>query len=138
MNESLFVDASAWYALFSDDDKYHQAALNFWQYISAEKPIIITNDYVMDETYTLLRRSQNGLARAIQTHRLVEGSKLVEVVNIDLDYRRKGWDIFQRYSDKVISFTDCVSFGMMQELGIYQVFTFDSAFARAGFVVRPR
>ena len=45
--------------------------------------------------------------------------------------------IFVSYTDKVISFTDCVCFAMMQEMNVYQVFSFDADFARAGFLVRP-
>jgi predicted nucleic acid-binding protein len=41
------------------------------------------------------------------------------------------------FNNKVFSFTDCVSFGMMHTLGIYQAFSFDEDFARAGFVMRP-
>ena len=137
MISSLFVDASAWIALFNKDDRYYEKAMAFWEQIPEARLHLVTNDYVMDETYTFLRKSQNGLNRAIQAYEVVEKSGLIELVEVNDDYRRRGWLLFTKYTDKVISFTDCVCFAMMHELGVYQVFSFDADFARAGFVVRP-
>lgn len=135
--DSIFVDSAAWVALFSTDDKYYDRAMEFWESLPAAKLRPITNHYVLDETFSLLRRRQNGLQRAIEFHRVVEQSGLVDVLEVTSEYRQRGWDIFVGYTDKVISFTDCVCFGMMHDLSIYQVFSFDADFARAGFVVRP-
>jgi uncharacterized protein len=41
----------------------------------------------------------------------------------------------RKYSDKEISFTDCVSFAMMRRFGIHTAFTFDRHFLDAGFRV---
>ena len=133
----LFVDTSGWVALYNEDDKYHTAAVAFWRQLPLENPRFVTNDYIMDETYTNLRRARNGLFRARQAYETVERSRLVDLVEVDADYRQRGWILFTKYEDKVFSFTDCVCFAMMHELGIYQAFSFDADFARAGFVVRP-
>lgn len=84
-----------------------------------------------------MRRQQNGLERVKLAHKVIEESDLVEVFQVSQSDRYRGWDVFTKYSDKVISFTDCVCFAMMHELGIYQAFSFDSDFFRAGFVVKP-
>lgn len=36
-----------------------------------------------------------------------------------------------------LSLTDCVSFIVMRQLGVHEVFAFDRHFAEQGFVVRP-
>jgi len=37
----------------------------------------------------------------------------------------KAWEIFEKYSDKDFSFTDCSSFAIMEMLKINNVFSFD-------------
>ena len=135
--DNIFVDSAAWVALFSSDDKYYEPAMGFWEKMPEAQFQPVTNYYVLDETYSLLRRRQSGLQRAIEFRRVVEESGLVVVFEVTTEYRQRGWDIFVSYTDKVISFTDCVCFAMMQDLSIYQAFSFDADFARAGFVVRP-
>ncbi len=47
------------------------------------------------------------------------------------DYLRGSWDeFFLKYRDKRFSFTDCVSFKVMKELGISEVITVDQDFDR--------
>lgn len=134
---SLFVDTSGWVALFNEDDKYHTVAVTFWRQLPQESPRLVTNDYIMDETYTHLRRGRNGLLRARAAYQTVEQSRVVDLVAVDAAYHQRGWILFTKYEDKIFSFTDCVTFAMMHDLGVYQVFSFDADFARAGFVVRP-
>jgi predicted nucleic acid-binding protein len=42
-----------------------------------------------------------------------------------------------RHQDKRWSFTDCVSFAVMWDLGIKDAFTFDHNFTQAGFRIHP-
>jgi predicted nucleic acid-binding protein len=44
---------------------------------------------------------------------------------------------FEKYADQNVSFTDCVSFVLMQKHGIRTAFSFDRHFAMAGFDVEP-
>lgn len=47
--------------------------------------------------------------------------------------------ILGHYADKDFSFTDAISFAVMERLGISRAFTFDRDFAQYGFtIVRPR
>jgi predicted nucleic acid-binding protein len=137
MSDKIFVDTSAWIGLFNPGDKYHRDSLLYWEQLKKERFYLVTNDYILDETYTLLRRTLDGLAKAMAAREVIEKSRLVDVVEVNEDYRQRGWEIFRRYDDKVLSFTDCVAFAMMHYLGLYQVFSFDNDFARAGFIVRP-
>ena len=97
----------------------------------------MTNDYVLSEAYTLLRRGRSGLPLAIALHDLVESSEVVEIAVIEERTREAAWEIFASYSDKVLSFADCVSFAQMHEQQLFTAFTFDGDFARAGFIVNP-
>jgi predicted nucleic acid-binding protein len=137
MKGQIFVDASAWIALFDKSDQFRPRAATYWQRLQREQRLLITSDYVLNEAYTLIRRGRSGLPMAISLHNLVESSHLIDVVPVDPLLRAQGWELFIRYDDKVLSFTDCVSFALMRQRGLFEVFSFDEDFARAGFVVRP-
>ena len=52
---------------------------------------------------------------------------------IDSDRFLAAAELFQRQDDKQWSFTDCVSFALMDELKIQDSFTTDHHFTQAGF-----
>lgn len=43
------------------------------------------------------------------------------------------WQIFEKYDTAEFSFTDCVSFAVMQAMGLKKAFTFDSHYDIIGF-----
>ncbi|MEJ2746489.1 MAG: PIN domain-containing protein [Anaerolineae bacterium] len=133
----VFVDASAWIALFDKYDPYYQRAANFWSELQRQQRRLLTTDYVLDEAYTLVRRGRGGLPMAVALHDLVEKSNVVEIVSIDEKLRQDAWELFVTYTDKVISFTDCTCFALMKQRELFESFSFDADFSRAGFVVRP-
>lgn len=49
------------------------------------------------------------------------------------DIERAAWDILARYDTAGFSFTDCVSFAVVQSLGIKKAFTFDKHYDMLGF-----
>ncbi|MEO6163333.1 MAG: DNA-binding protein, partial [Candidatus Binatia bacterium] len=53
----------------------------------------------------------------------------------DPDFRA-AWEVFQNYSDKGWSFTDCTSKVVMQRLSVTHAFAFDSHFEEFGTIVR--
>jgi hypothetical protein len=133
----LFVDSGGWVALFNVRDRDHERAAAFWREVRKRRRALLTTDYVLDETYTLIRRTRAGLPGAVEFHRLVTGSRLIEIAEIDARRREQAWELFTRYDDKVLSYTDCTSFALLQERGLSEVFTFDGDFGKVGFVVRP-
>lgn len=133
----LFVDTSAWVALIDVSDGCHGQASRFWRSALTEGRQFLTSDYVLDETYTLLRRRRNGLKMAVALHDLIAASEIIDEATIGAELRALGWEIFAGYEDKVLSFTDCTSFALMRERRLIEVFTFDTDFERAGFLVSP-
>lgn len=53
----IFVDTSGWYALFVSSDPNHDKAL-IW--LSTNEDTLITTNYIVDETLTLLRARRNS------------------------------------------------------------------------------
>jgi predicted nucleic acid-binding protein len=126
----IFVDTSAWFAVYSPRDANHAAAVQFLRAIRDE---LVTTDYVIDETLTLLRRRKESQHALAFGSRLI-GGKAAQVINInDADFSA-AWQMFRAYRDKEWSFTDCTCFVVMERLGITQAFAFDDHFRQLGTV----
>lgn len=131
-----FVDSSAWIALYDRADRRHNEAQQHWNRLQVQRIALYTSDYVFDETVTYLRR-RAGHGAAVRFGTALLSSQAVTVVAVTADLRGEAWSLFQRYDDKVLSFTDCTSFALMTRLDLIEVFTFDDDFTQVGFVRRP-
>jgi len=61
----------------------------------------------------------------------------VKVISVSKEVEERALDLFEKYDDKTFSFTDCVSFVVMRDLGIQEAFTFDEHFVQMGLRRRP-
>ncbi|MBM4466167.1 MAG: PIN domain-containing protein [Chloroflexi bacterium] len=132
----LFADTGAWCALYDRSDVHHARASAFLHELNKQKAQLITSDYVLDETLTLLR-FRAGHKEAIEFGKWVLQSPLVKVINVGEKIWQAAWEMFARYDDKNFSFTDCTSFALMRQLGLINAFAFDHNFEQAGFVMLP-
>lgn len=135
----IFVDTSAWDAIADSGDPNHDVALLFRDEIAGQCKLVVTN-YILDELYTLLLVNV-GYQRAVDFKAkldiLVEEGVL-EVVWVSEDIAGEAWAVFERFNvDKRWSFTDCLSYVVMKQCGIIEVFAFDDDFAQMGFVCQP-
>ena len=99
--------------------------------------MLITTDYVADETLTLLR-IRLGLGTAEAWWQQVDDSPRLRWEYVSLARTDKARGFFFRYRDKEFSFTDCTSFVVMRELKLREVLTTDHHFKQAGFVALPK
>jgi uncharacterized protein len=135
--KALFVDTAGWVACADAADSAHGPAgdeVNRWL---EDRGVLVTTDYVADETLTLLRR-RLGLDAAEAWWRRVEGSSRLRWEFINLARADQARELFFRHRDKEYSFTDCTSFVVMRELKLRDVLTTDRHFAQAGFSLLPR
>jgi uncharacterized protein len=128
----LFVDTSAWLALNDKNDQYHQDALLKKAIIKTRKIDLITSDYVVDETLTIIRYRVSHQAAVVYGDSLMN-SRIVTIIGITENEKLAAWALFKKYSDKELSFTDCTSFALMKKLGLRQAFSFDDHFRQTGF-----
>ena len=63
------------------------------------------------------------------------GSERLEIIFSDRDDEIATLQLFRKFADQKVSFTDCVSFALMRNFGIETAFTFDRHFLRAGLRV---
>ena len=126
----IFVDTGAWFASVIISDPDHDDAV---RWLAQNREPLLTTDYVLDETLTLLR------ARGEADKALVLGEELLNEDFATLHFVepfdiREAWLVFKKFADKEWSFTDCVSRVVMEKLGIATAFSFDHHFRQFGTV----
>ncbi|MBI2263553.1 MAG: PIN domain-containing protein [Armatimonadetes bacterium] len=134
----LFIDTSAFFALVAHDDRHHDSAQRFHKQLLKKKTWeLVTSEYVVSETLTLLRsRKGNHVALHFGTSLLQSQIIAIQPVT-SLDWRG-GWEIFYQYEDHPFSFVDCISFALMRSLKITAAFAFDPHFQEFGFITSPK
>jgi predicted nucleic acid-binding protein len=136
MTYAVLVDTSAFYALQSTGDpREHALAAGEAVRFESDRALLVTTDYVLDETYTLLR-SALGHRAAVRFGKEIRRGGL-EIVQVDPEIQEEAWRIFQRNADKDFSFTDCTSFVVMKRARVGLAFTLDHHFRQFGFETAP-
>ncbi len=130
----IFVDTGGWYAAVARKDHDHEAAR---QFLSSNHLPLLTSDYVMDETVTLLQ-SRLGHSYAVKFLDVLHHSRQIELFHLSAAHIADAVKLFRSRPDKGWSFTDCTSFVLMREQGIEYAFAFDEHFQQAGFQLVPR
>lgn len=126
----IFVDTGAWYASLVPTDPDHIEAA---QWLAQNRSPLLTTDYVIDETLTLLRsrgERQRALLLGVKffDHRV---AKIHKITSSDLTL---AWQTFEQFDDKNWSFTDCTSKVVMEQLSIDVAFAFDHHFRQFGTI----
>ncbi len=131
----IFVDTSAWFALFVDTDDHNRRVRNW---VDANYSVtMITTDYVVDELLTLARARGRKHKADFAGERILSG-EIADLEFVTVNDFSAAWTMFRKYSDKNWSFTDCTSFVVMQRLGIQMALAFDDHFRQFGaFTVHP-
>ena len=133
---SLFVDTAGWMACADDADPAHNRVVKARDHWFEQGGILVTTDYVIDETLTLVR-TRLGLAAAGRWWVQIEQSSRLRWEWVGVARAEKARVIFFHFHDKDFSFTDCASFVVMKELKLRQALTVDKHFAQMGFHVLP-
>jgi predicted nucleic acid-binding protein len=133
--KALFVDTAGWMACADAADPAHEAACRARDAALEQGCLLVTTDYVADETLTLIR-TRLGLPAAEAWWRQVEGSSRVRWERIDEVRAEKARHSFFRHRDKEYSFTDCTSLVVMAELRLKQALTTDRPPLRSGLRMR--
>lgn len=128
----IFLDTGAFLARFIQKDQYHLQAVKSWKKIQKDSEKCATSNFVLDETLTLLGR-RAGYQFAYERARNIYASKALLILRPDQNDEIAALDYFSKYGDHAISFTDCISFTLMDRMRIKRVFTFDKHFSWAGY-----
>jgi len=134
---SVFVDASAFYALINKNDIFHEQAKVISAILSKNNEVLITSNYTLAETYTILR-SKMGFDVA---SKFVDEIKknLIQIIWVDEIIHNRAIEIFlEKKEPKDLSFFDCIDFALIESAGIEKAFSFDRHFEILGIpLIKP-
>lgn len=132
--ETIFVDTSFFKGLADDQDNFYKVALKIWSRLGNGDFQLLTSNFVLDETFTLIRPRRKVEGAVGFRDLLIESFTDLEIARVTVEDEAAAWEWFIRdWSD--LSFTDCTSFAIMKRLGISRAATFDKHFALAGFKI---
>ncbi len=130
--KSVFVDTSAWLALFFKSDKNHAKAAAIYEKINMAGLKLYTSDYVINETITFVM-AKGGHKMSLSVGEALLTSPLIEVVFLNYEHLLSSWNNLKETPGKQLSLTDATSFRLIRYHKILQVFSFDRRFIQAGF-----
>jgi len=140
----IFLDTGFLLALVSGRDENHERAvdvLNSFRGGSLWDQVITTN-HVVAEAITAVRfkaephNLAKGHALAVEIGRGLFDGAFGRIYEVTTDEERSAFEHFARHHDKAYSFVDCVSFVVMDKLGMREALSVDGDFTHR-FVARP-
>jgi predicted nucleic acid-binding protein len=133
---TYFLDTAYILALEFEADQHHRLAIEYSRRARSGGDRVVTTSFVLDEVVTHLNARGHHAAAVRTGEQLMKGSH-IDFVEVDHELLANAWKYFIRHQDKRYSLTDCISFVLMQERGLWQALTFDQHFQQAGFECLP-
>jgi len=129
-----FADTSGLYAIIDADNVAHEPAANAWAELRRANGGIVTTNYVLVETVSLLQ-SRLGID---PVRGLMESiAPLLTLEWVDREIHEAATAALLAANRRDLSLVDCVSFEVMRRLGIRRAFTLDEHFREQGFECVP-
>lgn len=124
-----FADTFYFLALLVHEDKAHARAVEITSHLRTG---IVTTPWVLTEVADGLAaaRTRGAFARLLDTLR---SNPRVTIVALDESLFDRGIQLYLNRPDKNWSLTDCISFILMEDLGLTEALTGDHHFEQAGF-----
>ena len=134
MATEVFLDTAYAIALSSAKDLFHQTAILLADQIDAAGTRLVTTRAVLLEIGNALSRQRYREA-AIRLLYALETDPNVEILPLTEQLYAQALQLYRERPDKDWGLTDCVSFVVMQDRGIFEALTTDEHFQQAGFRV---
>ncbi|MFN3234244.1 MAG: type II toxin-antitoxin system VapC family toxin [Gammaproteobacteria bacterium] len=128
----IFIDTGAFIARYIQADQHHKKAQQLWKKLEKSKEKLMTSNFVLDETFTLMARKSH-YSFALETANIIYSSSIFSIVRPDAEVELNALKFFEKFSDQKVSYTDCISFQLMRDHHVKKVFTFDRHFQLLGF-----
>lgn len=130
---TVFVDTSALFAYLDTEDAKNKAAVQTFESLLRDEPLVTHNYVVVESAAVAHRRLGPSAARALLENLL----PLLAIIWVTQDVHAAAVSAFLVSVRRRISLVDMVSFEVMRRGGIRTAFAFDRDFAAQGFEVRP-
>ncbi|MBI4009433.1 type II toxin-antitoxin system VapC family toxin [Candidatus Roizmanbacteria bacterium] len=131
----VFIDTSAFIALLVESETDHKKCAKKYLDYRQHRATFLTSDYVLDELFTRLLYYKLDLRKYIGKLKGSIARNEITVLHIDEGLLEKSLDIFLKFSDHKISFTDATTYVLYKDFGLDEVFTLDDDFKKMRMVV---
>jgi predicted nucleic acid-binding protein len=130
----LLADTGALLAQLLRNDQHHRDAVAFVR--AHPNARFVLTDLILSELVTRLR-VRAGAVKAAAAARSLLDSRRYSVVFVDAPLLKSGLARMEQFHDKQLSLPDCVSFEIIDRLGLDGAFAFDRDFRDCGYRVWP-
>lgn len=130
--EEVFLDTSYAVALAAVSDGLHAAALRLADELDAAAAKIVTTQAVLLEIGNALSRGRYRQT-AIRYLESAAADPTIRVIPLSAESFDRAAELFRSRPDKEWSLVDCVSFLVMEDLGLTKALTADVHFQQCGF-----
>ncbi len=133
----IFVDTGFFFALLSERDPDHARALAVFKTLQGKnlKELLVTTNHVVFETITLAQ-ARAGHSLAVAVGDILYGEQMARIHRASFDEERAAFEYLRKHRDKGYSSVDCLSFVVMESLGIQEALAIDGHFTHR-FIARP-
>ncbi|MEZ8220125.1 putative nucleic acid-binding protein, contains PIN domain [Candidatus Fervidibacteria bacterium JGI MDM2 JNZ-1-D12] len=131
-----FSDTGFFYALRAENDRWHDACKILFDQVVQRGYILVTTNFVVAETHALMT-NRIGRHIALEWLESVEDWVWVERATEADEIRAK--EILRQYLDQDFTFTDAISFAVIERLGLRVALSVDRHFEafKGNFVTLP-
>lgn len=132
MSSNIIVDSSGFFSLYVETDSNNFRSIKASETLAKEKKLLIVPDAVFLELINALGKKINhDIAEKVAQYIL--HSKTYVLENTSREIALKSLAIF-REQPRSISFTDCIVMVFADEFGTKEIFGFDEAFRKNGYI----
>lgn len=128
----VLVDSGAWLAVASPRDQFHRDAVIGLRSAVERRILLVTTNLIIAEAHRLTLFRLGPRASGLVLDR-IDASARLSVVYASREHHRNARTWLERLSGHRITYTDAVSFAVMESMGCREALTFDNDFLVAGF-----
>lgn len=126
----VLIDTSAFVAVLVESETDHKKVAKKYLDYRQHRATFLTSDYVLDELFTRLLYYKLDLRIYIEKLKGSIARSEITVLHINEGLFEKALNVFLKFSDHKISFTDATSHVLCKDFALDEVFTLDNDFKR--------
>ena len=128
--ERLFIDTAYVQALLNKKDNYHNQAQAVYPRLAKVRELWTTEAILVE-----IGNALSSINRVVATGfiNICYNLPNMTVVAVDTSLLKRSIQLYENRHDKEWGLTDCISFVVMQEQGLFDALTMDHHFKQAGF-----
>ena len=126
---SIFIDTNIFAAAkLKNDVDYKRSKQLLEDALFGKFDQVFTSDYIFDEVMTLLIMRTKNHKLVYEYGNSILLSNIIDIIKVNDDIFESAWEKFRMFKDKLLSFTDCTTLAVMEDLNIERIISFDKHF----------